>query len=149
MTQLLFECAPNDSNVPIGLLCSQARPKYLRCIAIACFFLAAKTCEEDEVNAVGETQTKFFLATLKWLSFIQGNILITKCVFVRWQRVPSLKELAASSSCGCSPSEILRMERLVLDKLNWDLHTATALDFLHIVSLSHVRLQRPLRVSQV
>lgn len=44
------------SYVPNGFLCTQARPKYLRCIAIACFFLAAKTCEEDEVNAVNETQ---------------------------------------------------------------------------------------------
>ncbi|XP_051536320.1 cyclin-I-like isoform X2 [Myxocyprinus asiaticus] len=73
----------------------KAHPKYLRCIAISCFFLAVKTSEEDE-------------------------------------RIPSLRELASSSRCGCSPSEILRMERIVLDKLNWDLHSTSALDFLYI-----------------
>ncbi|XP_023563438.1 cyclin-I isoform X6 [Octodon degus] len=81
-------------NVP-KMPTNQAHPKYLSCIAISCFFLAAKTVEEDE-------------------------------------KIPVLKVLARDSFCGCSSSEILRMERIILDKLNWDLHTATPLDFLHI-----------------
>ncbi|KAJ7327212.1 hypothetical protein JRQ81_016971 [Phrynocephalus forsythii] len=73
----------------------KARPKYLNCIAISCFFLATKTIEEDE-------------------------------------RIPALKILARDSFCGCSPAEICRMEKIILDKLNWDLHMATPLDFLYI-----------------
>ncbi|NWX34669.1 CCNI protein, partial [Notiomystis cincta] len=95
-----FHLYPETLALAISLLdrflaAVKAGPKYLNCIAISCFFLAAKTIEEDE-------------------------------------RIPVLKVLARDSFCGCSPAEIRRMEKIILDKLNWDLHMATPLDFLHI-----------------
>lgn len=73
----------------------KARPKYLRCIGIACFYLSAKTLEEDEV-------------------------------------VPSTLDFVQKSACGCSVAEVLRMERVVLDKLHWQLMQPSAVEFLHI-----------------
>lgn len=48
------------------------------------------------------------------------------------ERIPATLELVQGSHCGCSISEVLRMERCILDKLSWDLRASTPLQFVHI-----------------
>lgn len=74
----------------------KAHPRYLRCIAITCLFIATKTFEEDEV-------------------------------------IPGLRELVSSSDCGFSHGDVVRMERLVLAKLGWNLFYTTPLAFLYLL----------------
>ncbi|CAG0883884.1 unnamed protein product [Cyprideis torosa] len=72
----------------------QARPRYLRCIALSCLFLAAKVCEEEE-------------------------------------HVPSTRDLINATSADFTAGDVLRMERIILDKLGWSLlDSPTALQFL-------------------
>lgn len=73
----------------------KAQPKYLNCIGVTCFYLAAKTVEEDSL-------------------------------------MPDTLMLVRNSECGCSVAEVLRMERCILGKLDWDLRFSTPLDFLHL-----------------
>ncbi|KPP79456.1 cyclin-I-like, partial [Scleropages formosus] len=46
--------------------------------------------------------------------------------------IVSVKDVAVQSACNCSTAEIVRMERIILAKLHWDLYSATAVDFVHI-----------------
>lgn len=91
---------PETLFVTVSLLDSflysvRAHPKYLYCIAVACFYVAIKITEEDEV-------------------------------------IPTTQELIDVSHCGCSVAELLRMERVILKKMDWNLKRVTSLDFLHI-----------------
>lgn len=100
----------------------KAHPKYIQCIALCCFIIAAKLLEEDEVT-------------------------------------PMVEDFIISSNCGRSVSDILRMEKVILSKLQWNMNFKTSLDFLHMLhailvdfhpnllsSFKHITVERQMTV---
>ncbi len=57
------------------LVCLQVRPKYLRCVGITCFYLAAKTCEEDEVSAQ-QTKWRNYGLGIRFNTFLWLTVLL-------------------------------------------------------------------------
>lgn len=97
---LRFQFYPDTFFLSVNLLdrfitSVKAHPKYLRCIAITCLYLASKIVEEEEI-------------------------------------IPRTKDLVEASGCGCRTGDVLRMERIILDKLQWDLCATTSLEYLHV-----------------
>ncbi|NXU83262.1 CCNI2 protein, partial [Xiphorhynchus elegans] len=80
----------------------------------------------------------FFLSLQAQLKYLQCTAVSCFVLVAKTNEedevIPSVQMLAVQSSCKRSPAEILRMERISLDKLQWDLYTATPMDFLNIIS---------------
>ncbi|NXR92771.1 CCNI2 protein, partial [Hypocryptadius cinnamomeus] len=71
-------------------------------------------------------------AQLKYLQCIAISCLVLAAKTNEDEVIPSVQMLAVQSRCKHSPAEILRMERILLAKLQWDLYTETPMDFLNI-----------------
>ncbi|KAK3738250.1 hypothetical protein RRG08_039661 [Elysia crispata] len=49
------------------------------------------------------------------------------------ENIPPTPDFVRTSRCGCSFSEISRMEMVILSKLNWNIRLPSAVDFLHTI----------------
>ncbi|XP_077080961.1 cyclin-I [Siphateles boraxobius] len=87
---------------------------------------ALGVCVLNSLLATVKTQLKY----LKCMA-ITSLILAAK-VNEEDEVIASVKDLLEQSRCKFSTAEILRMERVILNKLRWDLYIATPLDFIHI-----------------
>lgn len=68
-------------------------PRYLSCVATACFYIAIKTVEDRRY-------------------------------------IPAPHELVKLSQCGGTATDLQRMERIILEKLEWQLNAVTPVTFL-------------------
>ncbi|XP_073791643.1 cyclin-I isoform X2 [Danio rerio] len=88
--------------------------------------LALGVCVLNSLLATVKTQLKY----LKCMA-ITSLILAAK-INEEDEVIASVKDLLEQSRCKFSTAEILRMERVILHKLHWELYLATPMDFIHI-----------------
>jgi hypothetical protein len=83
--------------------------KHLQLVTVACFMLACKVLEEEELQ-------------------------------------PSFKELIRGANYAFSALDLVRMEKIIGRKLNWELWTVTSWDFLHRFCGQFIEVPRDLQI---
>ncbi|KAL0994750.1 hypothetical protein UPYG_G00126660 [Umbra pygmaea] len=87
---------------------------------------ALGVCVLNRLLATVKAQPKY----LKCIAFT--SLILSAKINEEDEVIGSVKDLVAQSGCNFSTADILRMERVMLDKLHWDLYTASPIDFVYI-----------------
>lgn len=70
----------------------------------------------------------------KYLKCVALSCLYIACKITEEDEiVPHISDFVTQSSANCSTDDIVRMERLILNKLDWNVYMSTPLHFLQVV----------------
>ena len=71
---------------------------------------------------------------IKYLKCVALSCLLIACKITEEDEcVPHISDFVTQTSANCSTDDLVRMERLILNKLEWNVNLATPLHFLQVV----------------